>query len=107
MKALKATLLCACAVHAASALAWDLDARARTFGNAESLHLNCQSVGSAVAPSATQTFPNRLFVPSSLGATRRRSQYQTLFVQPGVVWGGMFVLNPGGPQARASSRSLN
>jgi len=37
MKALKATLLCAGAVHAASALAWDLDARARIFGNAESL----------------------------------------------------------------------
>ncbi len=37
MKALKATLLCAGAIHAGSALAWDLDARARAFGNAESL----------------------------------------------------------------------
>ena len=37
MKALKATLLCAGALHAGSAFAWDLDARARVFGNAESL----------------------------------------------------------------------
>ena len=37
MKALKATLLCAGAIHAASALAWDLDARAKLFGNAQLL----------------------------------------------------------------------
>ncbi len=37
MKAPKATLLCAGAIHAASALAWDLDARAKLFGNAQLL----------------------------------------------------------------------
>ncbi|HEY6599632.1 MAG TPA: hypothetical protein VIZ30_09975 [Pseudomonadales bacterium] len=37
MKALQATLLCAGAIHAASALAWELDARAKLFGNAQLL----------------------------------------------------------------------